>query len=131
MSLPDPELNINFYKPDRNPVLQTADLTKPMLTSQNPSSLPRHISPSTQSQPRAAQKAVPEESLNPYSVQDNLTLCPTLNFYQSYSQLQSQTAEQHLQNIRQNLERRIQSAQEAGNENLVTLLELEYQSLAL
>ena len=132
----------NFYKPYTNPVLETADLTKPMLTSDDHYSLPRHIPQSSLSQIRGdvnetirahatSAKVSQDQLLNPYSLEDNLTLCPTLNFYQSSSQPLNETAQLHLQNIRQNLERRIESAKEAGNESLVRVLELECQSLAL
>lgn len=47
-------------------------------------------------------------------------------------QMQEATADQaHLENIRRNLERRISIAREKGNEQLVSMLEREYQDLAI
>ena len=43
----------------------------------------------------------------------------------------SQIAEAHLENIRRNLERRLQAAQAKGDEDLVQLLRRESQELAL
>lgn len=43
----------------------------------------------------------------------------------------SQTSEAHLENIRRNLERRLQVAQARGDENLVQLLHRESQQLTL
>lgn len=40
------------------------------------------------------------------------------------------TAEIHLENLRQNLERRLQVAKSKGDEDLINLLEREYQQLA-
>lgn len=66
-----------------------------------------------------------------YSELERRNLCPRLNYYQAPNEASNQVAKLHLKNIRQNLQQRIQSAQKAGNIELVKLLEQEWQQLAV
>ncbi len=91
--------------------------------------------PIVQYQPKidkiARKVAQVNNTTNWYSELEQRNLCPRLNYYQAQNEASNQVAKLHLKNIRQNLKQRIQAAKEAGNVELVTLLEQEWQELAV
>lgn len=115
-------------KPLVNPVLQTPDSISPQTTVGHEWALPRHI---PQAKPLTVPGTKPAAPAEPYSPEDSLNLCPTLNFYQRANPESEEWNRLHLENLRQNLERRLQAAKEAGNDPLVKTLEQEFQELAL
>lgn len=118
----------HLAKPLVNPVLQTPDSISPQTTVGHEWALPRHI---PQAKPLTVPGTKPAAPAEPYSPEDNLNLCPTLNFYQRANPESEEWNRLHLENLRQNLERRLQAAKEAGNAPLVKTLEQEFQELAL
>ena len=115
--------------PSVNPMLQSPDAFPTTPTPGQEWVLPRHI-------PQAKPLTIPvvktiASATKAYSAEDHLNLCPTLNFYQDSNPETGEWSRLHLENIRQNLERRLQAAKEAGNEHLVKTLEQECQELAL
>ncbi len=112
-----------------NPVLQTPDSISPQSAVDPELALPRHI---PQAKPLTVPGIKPAIAVvEPYSPKDNLNLCPTLNFYQKANPESQEWNRLHLENLRQNLERRLQAAKEAGNDSLVKTLEQEFQELML
>ena len=112
-----------------NPVLQSPEPSAPQPATVKKVAYPRHLAqtfPQNGRRYRGVSYRVPD-----YSPEDYLNLCPTLNFYAPPEVQPTELEQQHQDNIRHNLERRIQAAQTAGNEMLVSLLQQEYQALSL
>jgi len=123
---------IPYQKTTVNPVLEiveTGILPEEGLPRISATQYPRHLGSSLAKIERKYRGV--KYSGNNYSPQEQLDLCPTLNFYQSPARQGQDTAQQHLNSIRANLEKRIRAAQNAGNEALVKLLQQEYQDLSL
>lgn len=110
-----------------NPLGQSADLTKPSLKKGMIKSFPRHIARPQVTLSRTSREQ--ESKLKPYSEIESLNLCPTLNFYQTETGSEQAIAQLHLDNIRQNLVKRIEAAKLAGNQELLATLEQELRSL--
>lgn len=124
---------IPYQKTTVNPVLETVETSilpeEGGLPGGSAPQYPRHLGSSSAKIERKY-RGVKYLGSN-YSPQEQLDLCPTLNFYQPPDRQGQDTAQQHLNSIRANLERRIRAAQNAGNEALVKLLQQEYQDLSL
>lgn len=120
-----------YDKKNLNPLLETPEAIEtgaPATIVSVNAIYPRHVGQTLPQRNSVRQS----ESLTPaYSEQDHLNLCPTLNFYALSTQPDlTQTPQIHLDNIRRNLQKRIQAAQTAGNAALVNLLEREWQQLS-
>lgn len=112
-----------------NPVLQSPEPSQPQPATVKKAPYPRHLAqtfPQNGLRYRGVSYRVPD-----YSPEDYLNLCPTLNFYTPPELPLTELEQQHQNNIRQNLERRIQAAQAVGNQMLVSLLQQEYRELSL
>lgn len=83
----------------------------------------RGVTYSTRSVPRTVNSPVAQSELTG-------TFCP-VPVKKDYQVFRNEMAKTHLENIRRNLERRLQVAKESGNDNLVNLLEKESEQLAM
>lgn len=119
---------VSYPQPSPNPILETLEASTISLTSgTDKAPYPRHMAasgPQIERKYRGVKYSAPD-----YERRASLDLSPPLNSYQPSSGESHNLGQQHLQNLLANLERRIQSAQGAGNESLVQALQLEYQTL--
>ncbi len=124
--------DIDAEKLPINPVTQTPKSRQENLEDKLKYHYPRHIS-QNQPQPRAIapNSNIPEKKVNSYTEVEQRNLCPRLNYYQPATNILTETTTAHLANIRQNLEKRIKTAQLTDNSELVALLAEEWLELGL